>query len=534
METLECRNLAFTYKQNAQKTLQNISFSLQDGDFALLCGDSGCGKTTLLRLIKREIAPFGIKSGALFFKGKNTEDLTEKESVASIGYVGKDCPLTSEFVYTQLAFILESLSLAPEEIKLRLAEICAEFSLEKLFDKKTALLSAGEKQKVALASVLAARPRLLLLDEPLSNLDPVAAVDFLLLLQKYGQNHNMTVLMAEQNLKTALPFCNKLLFLQEGKIAVFDETAKAIQTLFRLSSPYFQALPDGIQIFYNLKQEGKYPLTLPQYKAFLEKRFHTQIEQTKQATPAKNLQIRTEPKDCLLQIRDLYFRYSAREEFALQNLSLKLNRGSCTALLGANGSGKSTLLKLIAGIYRPTDGKIKLSDKAYLLPQQAGDIFTQNSIRAEFDKIFPQENWQRKAEKLGLGKILDKHYLDLSSGELQKCALLKILLKKPALLLLDEPTCGLDFQGKKELSKLLRALCAEGITVLFSSHDMDFCADTAQDIILLFNKNICCRMKKRDFLLQSDYYTTQTAAACKNLLPFISVQELLAFAQSGA
>ncbi|MBQ9992722.1 MAG: ABC-F family ATP-binding cassette domain-containing protein [Firmicutes bacterium] len=468
MEILSCKALGFAYNGAAQAALENIGFSLEQGDFVLLAGANGCGKSTLLRLLKKEIAPHGKKSGEIRFKSTLLQEISEKESVRSIGYVGRDCMLTSEFVSAQLAFILESLNTAPATIRLKLAEICAEFGLEKLFSKPIDKLSGGERQKVALASVLIAEPELLLLDEPISSLDPVAAGDFLALLQKYCRRRNMTVLIAEHSIEEILPLCSKLLLLQNGKLIFFDEKT---------------ALPQSI------KEQKK-------------------VISSAKAQPAS---------PAVLEIKQLAHKYERQGEYILQNLSLELKKGCCTALIGANGCGKSTLLKLMTGILPPLTGKIKASGKICLLPQNAGDIFTHSSLHEELAAAAPQEEWMPLVQRFRLEEKLESHFLDLSGGELQKAALIRLLLKKPALLMLDEPSSGLDFPAKKELAAILRDLAAEGFAVCFATHDMQLCAEAADEIILLFNKEIACQMPAQEFMAQSSYYRTPDTAASEKI-----------------
>jgi len=467
MEILRCKDLSFAYNTAEQAALENINISLEQGDFLLLAGANGCGKSTFLRLLKKEIAPFGKKEGKIFFKGEALEKLSEKESVQKIGYVGRDCMLTSEYVSSQLVFILESLNVPSEMIRLKAAEICAEFGMEKLFAKPIDKLSGGEKQKVALASVLIAEPELLLLDEPISSLDPVAAADFLALLQAFCRRRNMTVIIAEHSLDSILPLANKILLLQDGRQLLFTDRAE-------IAAPA------------------------------------TPANSANENYPQKNIN-----NEAVAKISELSFRYERHGENILQELELGLTKGSCTALLGANGCGKSTLLKLLAGSLKVNEGKIRLCGKAFLLPQQAGDIFSHSILKDELEAAAPQNEWLPLVQRFRLENQLESHFLDLSGGELQKAALIRILLKKPSLLLLDEPTLGLDLPAANELAQILRELSAEGMAICFATHDMQFCSVAADTGILLFNKEIACQMPIAELFAQSSYYSAKQSDLTK-------------------
>lgn len=538
MEMLECKGLGFRYMEADAPVLNNIWFAQPKGSFALLGGAAGSGKSTLLRLIKHELRPYGELKGEVLLRGSNAACLTPEESLRMIGYVGRDCMLTAEYVRSQLVFYLESLNMSKQAMRLRLAELCGEFDLEPLFRRRIAELSAGERQRVALAAALAAEPELLLLDEPIAQLDPLTAAGFLQALSGYQRRHNITVLAAEHNMSLLFPYCDRLLLLEGGKLAYAGEVEQVCRQLAADGSPLLEALPDSVRLFYALGGEGDCPRDASQLRGFLQSILPRKAETAEEAQPIRQ-------GEELLSAKEIGFKYSRDSELVLEDVSLSLRGRVSTALLGANGSGKSTLLRALCGLCKPFYGRIKLKKgtKCLLLPQKASDIFTFSTLREEFSAIAAEEVWLPWAESFGLEKLLDRHFLDMSAGEGQKSAILLALLKTSAIqptaslqrqgelsrviLLMDEPTVGLDCQAKQDLCQIIKRLKESGIALCFATHDMEFAAKTADECLLLFDKGLFGVEPARDFFLKGRYYTTQTALAADGLLPVLTVDELL-------
>ena len=486
MAQLEIRNLKFKYPNNNKLILNNLSLVLKRGEFVVLTGSTGSGKTTLLKMIKKELAPFGETSGEILYDDKNLQEKTNKELLKEIGYVfqNPNSQIITEYVWSELAFGLENLGISTTQIQRRVGEIAQFFGINNWFDKKTINLSGGEKQKLSLAAIIAMEPSLLLLDEPTAQLDPLAREEFFMILKKINEELGITILLVEQNLEEVFSFASRVLVLKNGKIVVDDHPKAAINSF---PEELIDALPTPALFYRKTNGIGEVPLTVREGRDYLFNTFKN--EKKKLDLPL------IQDKETIISLKDLWFRYTKQGKDILSGLYLDIKKGEILSVLGGNGSGKTTLLKVIAQIYKPYRGKIKNKSnktKIAMLPQDPEDLFLGPTILDDLRVLENRvDNYFLKAEiwieKLAAYSLLNRNFYDLSGGEKQKVGLLKVLLTTDDIILLDEPSKGLDSQQKNDLIKILKEIKDSGISIIIVSHDIEFTALVSDRCALLFS-----------------------------------------------
>ena len=499
MALLQVENLSFTYP-DGHRALTEVSLALLQGSFTLLCGASGSGKSTLLRLLKTPIAPTGEMSGEIVFDGQ-AYPLPERVSAAQIGFVGQDPDgqIVTDRVWQELAFGLENLGLDSAAIRRRVGEMASYFGMESWYHRETDTLSGGQKQLLNLAAVLVTRPKLLLLDEPTAQLDPIAATEFLSTLRRLNRDMGITVLMTEHRLEETLPVADGVIVLEDGKVAFTGEPRAACA--FLRQHPLSAALPAAARIWSGLGVGGDCPLTVQEGQRLLA---------SLGAPTALPVDAAPAPTDVALHCQDAWFRYEKNGVDVLRGVSLAVGRGEVYSLLGGNGAGKTTLLCCLAKTERLYKGHIKASGRVAFLPQDPRMLFACETVREELSEM--AMDWQAVAETEGLIHLLDRHPYDLSGGEQQRVALAKLLLTRPDILLLDEPTKGLDAGYKQALVTHLRELAAAGTAMLAVTHDVDFAAEVSDRCGMLFDGEIISEDVPRRFFGDNCFYTT---AACR-------------------
>lgn len=530
MEILSVKDLKFKYPSSESYAVDGASFSLQRGEFAVICGVSGCGKTTLLRSLKREISPFGEQHGEILLDGKDISDLDALSAASRIGFVMQDpdSQIVTDTVWHELAFGLENLGVPRGEIRRRVAEMASYFGINNWFRQSTDSLSGGQKQLLNLASVMVMQPDILLLDEPTGRLDPIAADEFVSTVQKLRSELGLTVIMVEHRLDSILPFASRVLVMQDGRI-ISDAPPHCISDSLRAVDPLhpmLAAMPAAVRIFSSLGGEGTCPLTVGECRAFLQGR------QAVSSTAAAPRAVASAPKTAV-SVKDVYFRYGRQGNDVLRGVSLDVRENEIYCILGGNGAGKSTLLSVIAGINHSYGGKVLINGKplkAYgaslyrgclaFLPQEPQTLFVRQTVSDDLSDtlsaqgvsdIEAKEKISRVSERLGIQHLLSKHPFDISGGELQKCAIAKILLAEPRTLLLDEPTKGIDAFAKRSLGRLIKSLASDGITVLLVTHDMDFAAEYCDRCALLFDGEIVSEDEPQAFFSHNRFYTTEAS-----------------------
>ena len=538
MALLEVKNLSFTYPRQPKDTtepkpaLSDVSLEIRKGEFMVLCGASGCGKSTLLRLLKRELAPEGEKSGEIIFCGKEQSTLSEREAACEIGYVlqNPENQIVTDKVWHELAFGLENMGVPTPVIRRRVAEMACFFGIDDWFRKKTTELSGGQKQLLNLASILSMQPKLLILDEPTSQLDPIAASDFIHTLSKINKELGLTILLTEHRLEEVFPLADRVAVMDQGKLLFVESPRQAGHELKKFDPNHrmLLGLPSAVRIYQGLDAEDvTCPLTVRDGRNFIEENYNNTITRLEREPEKK------EEKDrpIAMRMKDICFRYEKEEPDVLDHVALTLYEGEVVSLLGGNGAGKTTLLSVISGTNRPYYGKIEVFGKRlqkyrgkelYIrklasLPQNPQTVFPKMTVREDYEELAKvlgckkselEDKIQAVAQQLEITHLLDRHPYDLSGGEQQRAAIGKVLLLEPRLLLLDEPTKGIDAWSKRQLGNLLKDLRGQGITVLMVTHDVEFAAEVSDRCGLFFDHEITSVDTPEEFFCNNNYYTT--------------------------
>lgn len=529
MEILTLKNLSFSYPESDRKAIENISLSVREGEFVVICGRSGCGKTTLLRLLKNELAPVGKREGEILFCGKAMDEVDARTSARRIGFVAQnpESQTVTDKVWHELAFGMENLGCDPDEMRLRIGETANYFGINTMTERETATLSGGQKQLLALAAVMTLSPKVLLLDEPTSQLDPIAASGFISTLQKINRELGMTVILSEHRLEEVFPIADRVVVMDEGKIVCSDEPEKVCGALAK--SPISAGFPSAARIFSGLDGKGKCPLTVREGREFLS-------SFKKKSLPIEE---KSRPDEVAFSMKNVWQRYERNSPDILKGADIEVRRGEIFSLLGGNGSGKTTLISVIAGVEKAYRGKITVLGKnikkygaelhrgtVAMLPQDVSTVFIKNTLRDDlFDICRAVGCGKNDAEKkiadicaeLSITEVLFCHPYDLSGGEGQRAALAKILLTEPKILLLDEPTKGIDAFAKQTLMAILRRLSEGGVTVLIVTHDTEFAAEISDRCAMLFDGKVISPSCPQRFFGKNNFYTTSASRISRGI-----------------
>ena len=526
MEVLQIKNLSFSYPESEKKALRNINLSVNEGEFIVVFGKSGCGKSTLLKLIKPEISPFGEKNGEIFYCGTPLDKINNKISASDIGFISQnpESQIVTDEVWHELAFGLESLGLDTKEIRSRVAEMAGYFGIESWFHKKTNELSGGQKQLLNLASVMAMQPKMLLLDEPTAQLDPIAAANFISTLYKLNRELGLTVVLIEHRLEEALPIADKLLFIDEGAAEYFDVPQNITQYFKSSTSSEMEcALPCATRIFSLLNGSGESPLTVRDGRNYITRNYGNKIDKIT-VLPYTHSNVKC------VELKDVYFRYDRELPDVLKGMSLSVYKGEHFCILGGNGAGKTTALQIIAGLLKAYRGKIKINNKKLvgysqnelyneniaLLPQNPQTVFLEKTVYDDLSEVCKSTKSDEKdisyvVNLLKISHLLSQHPYDLSGGEQQKAALAKMLLLKPKILLLDEPTKGIDAHSKKSLCEILNKLKQNGMTIITVTHDVEFASSVCDRVGLCFDGKLISVDTPNSFFSKNSFYTTSAS-----------------------
>lgn len=557
MALLEISNLNFAYPEAAAPALAEIDLTVEEGDFVVLCGKSGCGKTTLLRHLKSVLTPHGSRSGTLRFRGEALETVDQRRQSAEIGFVlqNPDNQIVTDKVWHELAFGLESLGYDTPTIRLRVAEMASYFGIQNWFHRDVAELSGGQKQLLNLASIMAMHPSLIILDEPTSQLDPIAASDFLETVKKINRDLGTTIIMTEHRLEDIFPAASTVVVMDEGRILAQDEPRAIGRELKELDHDMFLSMPTPMQIYAGVDSQLAAPLTVKEGRQWLSA-FAAEQDINQRIIPFEK--DRFADAETVVECREVWFRYARELPDVVRDLSFKVRRGQIFAIAGGNGTGKTTTLSLISAINRPYRGQVllagkdvrKYSDKELfrgqlgILPQNPQSLFVKKTVQEDLFEIIGGKSERRRAEYdanlpkveavMGMARVmhiehlLEHHPYDLSGGEQQRLALAKIMLMKPRILLLDEPTKGLDNHFKHELGGILKTLQDNGVTTIMVSHDVEFCAAYADECGLFFEGGIVTTGTPRAFFSGNSFYTTAANRMSRHLLEgAITVEDVI-------
>lgn len=538
MAVFECRDWCFTYPEQATPALNHVTFSLQEGEFLLLCGCSGCGKTTLLRQLKPALSPHGTSSGQILFRGIPLQELSEHDQAFRIGFVmqNPDAQIVTDKVWHELAFGLENLGTAQSAIRRRVAEMASFFGIEAWFDRPVSTLSGGQKQLLSLASIMVMQPEVLLLDEPTAQLDPIAASEFLGAVKKINEELGVAILLCEQRLQEVFPMADRVAVMDHGQISTITPPREAGRQLLQENHPIAQALPSPMQIAAGFPScTDSFPVTVREGRIWLNQLISSsKITMVSANVDAAKISGRPSAGAAFsagenaVRLKECWFSYEKGGADILRGLSLDIKKGEFFAIVGGNGTGKSTALRMIAGLHKPYRGKVWINGKTALLPQDPQSLFVEMTVRRDLALLLGQlpgskaereETLRQIVSLTQLETLLGRHPYDLSGGEQQRAALAKVLLTKPDILLLDEPTKGMDASFKTIFSDLLARLQSEGHTIIMVSHDIEFCAEHAEKCALFFNGDIISCGPVKEFFQNNSFYTTAASRMSRGILP---------------
>ena len=570
MNLVEIKDFGFSYPESSRKVLEHVNLNIKEGTLNVIMGRSGCGKSTLLRQLKSVLAPAGEKEGEILYRNIPLRDTDHRTQSQEIGFVmqNPDNQIVTDKVWHELAFGLESLGYDNATIRLRVAEMASYFGIQKWFYKNVSELSGGQKQLLNLASVMAMHPSLLILDEPTSQLDPIAASDFLETVKKINRDIGTTVLLTEHRLQDIIPYADRVFVMDAGTLFL-EGTPREIGTkLKEQHHGMFLSMPVPMQIYAGTESTLTCPLTVSEGRQWIREyieekgikkeqiqqanqRLERQGEKNKNETAGlfghfKRQKENTPPA---IQMKDVWFRYEKDSPDVIQDLSLEAKKGEFYALVGGNGTGKSTTLSLLGRVHQPYSGRIYLDGKdlrsfsdrelygGYLgvMPQNPQSIFLKKTVLEDLYSVIggkkekPSSEYpiSMKKEKAiegivsltHLEGLLNRHPYDLSGGEQQRLALAKVLLLRPKILLMDEPTKGMDAEYKEELGSILKKLQSHGMTIFMISHDVEFVAEYADTTGLFFEGNVVTSKKTRDFFAGNNFYTTAANRMARGLFP---------------
>lgn len=537
MKQFEIKNLSFSYAQNQNEVLSDLSFSVNKGEFFVICGPSGCGKTTLMKLLKPELSPKGKKTGQVLFENQEVSELSLKTTASQIGFVSQDTDyqIVTHTAMSELSFGLENLGFDSNTIALRLAEITAYFSMSSWLNKNVNELSGGQRQLLSLASVLILYPKVLILDEPTSQLDPMASEIFIDTLRKINAELGITIIITEHRLENILPISSSILVLNKGK-KIYNDKVEQIFSSNQNLDFFKPSLPTPMRIYSEFGSKSACPITISEGKNWLET-----------LLPPENIKYNSLEKDKsksesnpIIKLKNLYFKYPNTNKLVVNGASLAINENTIHAILGSNAVGKTTLLKLITGILKTKTGKIKIynknihsykqnelySDLISVMPQKVQTMFSCETVLEQMqhqlsDKKLSTQQKQTKideiAKLLGITDIYNHHPYDISGGQMQKLGLALVLLQNPKIIFLDEPTKGMDAEFKIELAKIFLSLKQQGVSIVLISHDTEFCASYCDECSLMFEGKIVASGNRQEFFSNNFFFTTAAKKLSREL-----------------
>ena len=533
-ESFRIERLSFSYPEQEAKALDKVNLTVERGAFLVLCGPSGCGKSTLLRHLKTVLAPHGHRTGHILFEGVPLEELDQREQSSRISFVQQspENQIVTDKVWHELAFGLESLGYDTPAIRGRVAEMASFFGIQTWFYKNITELSGGQKQLLNLAAAMAMQPSVLILDEPTSQLDPIAASEFLSTLGKINRELGTTILLTEHRLEEAFPLATEVAVMDRGNILCTGKPAEVGAALRDRDHAMFLAMPTAMRVWAEVESAAPCPVTVRDGREWL-----VEFAAGHPLSPPPEEPRYAYPDETALEAEGLWFKYEKNLPDVVRGLSLSVQKGEFVALLGGNGAGKTTSLKLLAGLLTPYRGEVNAVGRVGVLPQNPQALFVKKTVREDLFEIFRGRGLSKRNQEAmaayvtamcRLGELLDRHPYDLSGGEQQRAALAKVLLLEPDVLLLDEPTKGLDAEFKQTFAEILQVLLRKGVTIVMVSHDIEFCARYAHRCALFFDGDIVTEGTPRNFFSGNNFYTTSANRMARALLPeAVTVEDVI-------
>jgi energy-coupling factor transport system ATP-binding protein len=531
---IRCAQVTFTYDGADRPTLSGVDLAVGEGELCAVVGPTGSGKTTLLRAVNGLVPYFtgGRLSGEVRVAGRSTRDFPPRELADVVGMVGQNPAATfvTDVVEDELAYTMENLGLEAAVMRRRVEDTLDLLGLHELRDRPLRTLSGGQQQRVAIGAVLTASPRVLVLDEPTSALDPAAAEEVLASLTRLVHDLGMTVLLAEHRLERVLPFADSVVLVPGGGLPVVVGAAADVM----VDSPVAPPLVELGRL------AGWQPLPLSVRDARrmagpLRRRLEGTVPTAQSAAPSHGARVAG--------LARVSVRYDG--VLALDAVDLDISRGEVVAVMGRNGSGKSTLLAQLAGVRAPSSGSVTVDGAAPatlsprglvarvgLVPQDAGALLYGETVAgecagADHDTGLPDGTTAAVLERILPGMPGDRHPRDLSEGQRLALALAIVLAPTPPLVLLDEPTRGLDYPGKARLVRLLADLAADGHAVIVATHDVELVAQVATRAVALAEGEVVADGAARDVVCHSPVFAPQVAKVLSPD-PWLTVAEVRA------
>lgn len=514
MEIIKIDNLSFQYPVSLKENINNINLTVNKGEFIVLCGKSGSGKTTLLRLLKPAISPFGEKSGNIYIHERDINTLTSEEVASKIGFVmqNPESQIVTDKVWHELAFGLESLGYENSYIKRRVSEMASYFGIHTWFHKKTCELSGGQKQLLNLASVMAMNPEILILDEPTGQLDPLSASEFLTAVYKLNRELGITVIISEHRLEELFDKADRIVVMKNGSI-VTEDKPQNIEKKLREDEELLKLMPSFVRIFASVKEDNKIcPVNTQEARNWLFDKEITPVLYNEETKNGKTI----------IDIKDLHVKYEKDGDSVIKGLNLKVYENEIISVVGGNGAGKTTLLSAIKNTVPKTSGSIKVDNtlKITALSQNPEAMFLKNTVEKDlFDTNGKSEEEIKEIiDFCELDGLLKSHPFDLSGGEKQRVAFAKVLIADGDIILLDEPTKGMDQEFKEKFGGMLKALKNKGKTIIMVSHDVEFCAEYSDRVGMFFDGQITGIDTPRKFFSENIFYTTSASRMSRDII----------------
>ena len=545
---IELTSVSVTYpgQDPSRPALRDVTFTVDEGELVLVVGPTGSGKSTLLRCVNGLVPHFsgGTMAGTVGVDGRDTRTHRPRDLADVVGLVGQDplATFVTDTVEDELAYGMEILGVAPQAMRRRVEETLDLLGLAEVRDRTLTELSGGQQQRVAIGAVLAAGPRILVLDEPTSALDPVAAEDVLAALHRLVHDLGVTVLLAEHRLERVVHHADRVLLVDQGTVsAPLDPAEAMVRSVVH---------PPVVELGRRL---GWSPLPLSVRDARrragdLRARLDAaSSDSTRVAIGVRSLDAasgrgnRAPDGAPAAMVSRLAVRRGVTQ--ALRGVDLELSRGTVTAVMGRNGAGKSTLLAALAGQVRPTSGRVqvaaldpvltppaRLVREVGLVPQDPDLLLYADRVSAECDQADAERGLTRGSTRRLLDRLCegvddDSHPRDLSEGQRLCLALAVVLVGHPGVVLLDEPTRGLDYPAKTRLVGVLRELAASGHTVAVATHDVELAADVADRVVVLADGEVVADGVARDVLAGSPACAPQVAKIL-HPLPYLTVADV--------
>ncbi|MDD2212577.1 MAG: ATP-binding cassette domain-containing protein [Clostridia bacterium] len=546
MAFIKVEDLTYYYPETETPALEKINLSLNRGEFVLVLGSSGCGKSSLVRALAGLLPDFygGRFGGRIYLENQEIRTIKRSALVKKVGMVFQDpeSQLIMSSVEQELVLGMENLGLPVSLMKRRLMEVGEAFALSPYLQQRVTQLSGGLQQKVVLASILAMQPEILILDEPTSQLDPVAGEEILTTVRKLNEDQGMTVILIEQRLERCFHLADRVVVMEKGRIVQNQTNLKQLVVwAVKEGSPFLPPLPK----LFARSGFTRIPLTVKEGRGLLSEetggRFsclsaEAAADQTGLVSRSQKKAKKPSPSPCLtgekellLQVENVAYTYENGVE-ALKEINLELYAGDFLVLMGENAAGKTTLLKNTRGLLQPTKGTVRFlgqelktrpieewAGEIGYLSQYPGDYLFLPTVREEIEFTLDNLHLPKGVrvdlllEKLGLTKFAESYARDLSSGERQRVALAAVLAADPKLIILDEPTRGLDYELKAHLGEILQNLQKEGRAILLVTHDVEFAAEYAAEIALMTQGTIIAKGSKEEMLSDSAFFSPQVA-----------------------